>query len=56
MAEVRPRQPAYEIFSIKRRFQQSSPDPKWVMQMQMGTDMLFIINFCDLLLQHKIQK
>ena len=28
MAGVRPRQPAYEIFSIKRRFQQSiSPDP-----------------------------
>jgi len=28
MAGVRPRQPAYEIFSIKRRFQQSiGPDP-----------------------------
>jgi len=22
----------------------------------MGTDMLFIVNFCDLLLQHKIQE
>jgi len=24
--------------------------------LQIGTDMLFIINFCDLLLQHKIQE
>ena len=25
-------------------------------RLQIGTDMLFIINFCDLLLQHKIQE
>ena len=84
MAGVRPRQPAYEIFSIKRRSQQSnSRSPRFIKpgaggrqrrllllkviilpqlsgvawkRLQIGTDMLFIINFCDLLLQHKIQK
>jgi len=86
MAGVRPRQPAYEIFSIKRRFQQSKSRfprfmqpgaggrqrrlpllKKWLSilpqlsgvawkRLQIGTDMLFIINFCDLLLQHKIQE
>jgi len=25
-------------------------------RLQIGTDMLFIINFCDFLLQHKIQE
>ena len=79
MAGVRPRQPEYEIFSIKRRFQQSkSRSPRFMepgtggrrrrlplpplkvvilpqlsnvawKPLQIGRDMLFIINFCDLL-------
>jgi len=37
MAGVRPRQPAYEIFSIKRRFQQSkSRSPKFTETAQAG--------------------
>jgi len=73
MAGVRPRQPAYEIFSIKRRFQHfksrsprfmepsSGGRQRWLpllkvvilpqlsgvawKRLQIGTDMLFIINF-----------
>jgi len=41
MAGVRPRQPAYEIFSIKRRFQQSKSRSPWFMEPGAGRRLIF---------------
>jgi len=54
MAGVRPRQPAYEIFSIKRRFQQSKSRSPRFMEPSAGGHQTSKISAAQVYIIHKV--